>query len=376
MPSSFGNTLRVSIFGQSHSAGIGCVVEGLPSGHHVDLDALAAFMARRAPGQGSWTTPRAEPDAVKVVAGLNVRGDTCGAPLALLIENTNTRSQDYDRLLTHPRPGHADWPAQAKWGGSQDVRGGGHFSGRPVRVTGPGMGEEPIIVLRAGVGVLYEQGKRCAAGVSPHIEPFAPLPGTVLDRQLEAVTAARPLTTIDSTVARRMAQAIDAARGDQDSVGGTIECVATGLPAGVGSPMFDGLENLLARALFGIPAIKGVEFGAGFAAARLCGSEDNDPWHTDGSEVMPTSNNAGGILGGLSTGAPIILRVAIKPTSSISRPQQTIDMARGKDDTVEVAGRHDPCIAPRAVPVVEATCALALLDAWLSFPPEHARRNA
>lgn len=372
MPSSFGNTLRVSIFGQSHSAGIGCVVEGLPSGHHVDLDALAAFMARRAPGQGSWTTPRAEPDAVKVVAGLNVRGDTCGAPLALLIENTNTRSQDYDRLLTHPRPGHADWPAQAKWGGSQDVRGGGHFSGR---LTAP-------LCAAGGIAraILGERGVRVVAHLASiaevEDEPFAPLPGTVLDRQLEAVTAARPLTTIDSAVARRMAQAIDAARGDQDSVGGTIECVATGLPAGVGSPMFDGLENLLARVLFGIPAIKGVEFGAGFAAARLRGSEDNDPWHTDGSEVMPTSNNAGGILGGLSTGAPIILRVAIKPTSSISRPQQTIDMARGKDDTVEVAGRHDPCIAPRAVPVVEATCALALLDAWLSFPPEHARRNA
>ena len=372
MPSSFGNTLRVSIFGQSHSAGIGCVVEGLPSGHHVDLDALGAFMARRAPGQGSWTTPRTEPDAVRIVSGLNVRGDTCGAPLALLIENTDTRSQDYDNLLTHPRPGHADWPAQAKWDGNQDVRGGGHFSGR---LTAP-------LCAAGGIAraILGERGVRVAAHLASVAEvadePFATLPGAALDRQLEAVASASPLTTIDPAAAERMAQAIDAVRRDRDSVGGTIECVAAGLPAGVGSPMFDGLENLLARALLGIPAIKGVEFGAGFAVARLRGSEDNDPWHTDGSTVMPTSNNAGGILGGLSTGAPILLRVAVKPTSSIGRPQQTIDTTRRADDTVEVRGRHDPCIAPRAVPVVEAACALALLDAWLSFPPEHARRDA
>lgn len=372
MPSSFGNTLRVSVFGQSHSADIGCVVEGLPSGHHVDLDALAAFMARRAPGQGSWTTPRTELDAVRVVSGLNVRGDTCGAPLALLIENTNARSQDYDNLLTHPRPGHADWPAQVKWGGNQDVRGGGHFSGR---LTAP-------LCAAGGIAlaILGERGVRVAAHLARVAEAedelFSPLPGAVLDRQLEALASTRPLATIDSAAAERMAQVIDAARRSRDSVGGIIECIATGLPAGVGSPMFDGLENLLARALFGIPAIKGVEFGAGFAAAQLHGSEDNDPWHTDGTEVMPTSNNAGGILGGLSTGAPIILRVAVKPTSSISRPQQTIDTAHKTDDILEVTGRHDPCIAPRAVPVVEATCALALLDAWLSFPPEHGHRDA
>ena len=371
MPSTFGNALRVTVFGQSHSQAVGCVVEGLPSGHVVDMEALGRFMSRRAPGQGPWTTPRKEADLPRIVSGLNPKGATCGAPLAVVIENTNTRSRDYDNLMAVPRPGHADYTAWTKWHGNQDVPGGGHFSGR---LTAP-------LCAAGGIALqmLAERGVRVGAHLlsvaDVRDEPLcaldnAPASQARLQAQLDALADGRTFPTIDADSGKAMLAAIDDARRELDSVGGVVECVATGMPAGVGSPMFDGIENLIARAAFGVPAVKGVEFGRGFEAARLRGSEDNDPYRMVDGTVTPVTNNAGGALGGITTGAPVLFRMALKPTSSISRPQESVDLTSGSDATLEVHGRHDPCVATRAVPVAEAICALSLLDALLSFPPE------
>lgn len=371
MPSTFGNALRVTVFGQSHSPAVGCVVEGLPSGHVVDMEALGRFMSRRAPGQGPWTTPRKEADLPRIVSGLNPKGATCGAPLAVVIENTNTRSRDYDNLMAVPRPGHADYTAWTKWHGNQDVPGGGHFSGR---LTAP-------LCAAGGIALqmLAERGVRVGAHLlsvaDVRDEPLcaldnAPASQARLQAQLDALADGRTFPTIDADSGKAMLAAIDDTRRELDSVGGVVECVATGMPAGVGSPMFDGIENLIARAAFGVPAVKGVEFGRGFEAARLRGSEDNDPYRMVDGTVTPVTNNAGGALGGITTGAPVLFRMALKPTSSISRPQESVDLTSGSDATLEVHGRHDPCVATRAVPVAEAICALSLLDALLSFPPE------
>lgn len=363
MASSFGTALRVSIFGQSHSPAIGCVVEGLPSGFVVDQDRLAHFMARRAPGGASWSTPRKEADAVRIVGGLNPEGATCGAPLACLIENTNTRSQDYDELRRIPRPGHADLTAQAKWHGAQDVAGGGHFSGR---LTAP-------LCAAGGIALqmLEERGVRIAA----HLDEVAGIEdlhfcarkgnAVQLATQMD-ILAARPFPTICPDAEERMVAAIEEARAEGDSVGGVIECVATGLPKGLGEPLFDGIESTIARIAFGVPAVKGIEFGAGFEAARLRGSQNNDPYGLDEhGNVVPLKNDAGGNLGGISTGAPIVFRMAVKPTPSIAREQRSVDLVANEEATLAVRGRHDPCIAPRAVPVAEAVMALALLDCWL-----------
>lgn len=371
MPSTFGSALRVTVFGQSHSQAVGCVVEGLPSGHVVDMEALRRFMARRAPGQVPWTTPRKEADLPRIVSGLNPKGATCGAPLAVVIENTNTRSRDYDNLMAVPRPGHADYTAWAKWHGNQDVPGGGHFSGRLTAPLCAAGGIALQVLAKRGVRV----GAHLLSVADVRDEPLcaldnAPASQARLRAQLDALADGRTFPTIDDAAGKAMLDAIDDARRELDSVGGVVECVATGMPAGVGSPMFDGIENLVARAAFGVPAVKGVEFGRGFEAARLRGSEDNDPYRMVDGSVTPVTNNAGGALGGITTGAPVLFRMALKPTSSISRPQESVDLTSGSDATLEVHGRHDPCVATRAVPVAEAICALALLDALLSFPPE------
>lgn len=371
MPSTMGTALRVTVFGQSHSTAIGCVVEGLPAGFAIDFDQLAAFMARRAPGRNAWSTPRREADAVEVLGGLNPQGQTCGAPLALMIRNTNTRSQDYDELRRVPRPGHADFTAQAKWGGAQDVAGGGHFSGRltaPLCAAG-GVALQLLASRSVRVGAHLAE----VAGVTD--VPFAagtfaaPADGS-LASQLDALADGRDLPVISPEAADQMRAAIARAHAAQDSVGGVIECVATGLPAGIGSPMFDGIESTIARAAFGIPAVKGLEFGEGFAAARLRGSQNNDPYELTDGTARPAKNSAGGNLGGITTGAPLLFRMAVKPTPSIAQPQQSVDLLAQKPATLGVRGRHDPCIAPRAVPVAEAVCALAVLDSWLAWPSQ------
>ena len=371
MASSFGTRLRVTVFGQSHSPAIGCVVEGLPSGFAPDMDELRSFMARRAPGKAGWTTPRKEADLPQVLSGLNQRGETCGAPLAITIENTNTRSGDYDDVLHVPRPGHADFTAQAKWHGHQDVPGGGHFSGRltaPVCAAG-GIAKQMLASMGVRVGAhLIQVGQVLD-------EPFCALrcddaSMASLQAQLDALDDGRPFPAIDDRAAQAMIDEIEAARRDQDSVGGSIECVAVGLPAGIGEPMFDGVESAIARLAFGIPAVKSLEFGAGARVAGWRGSQNNDPYGMLRDKPGPLTNNAGGNLGGITTGAPLLFRMAIKPTPSISRDQDSVDLDASRKTTLSLRGRHDPCIAPRAVPVAEAVMALALLDSWLAFPPE------
>ena len=371
MPSSFGTTLRVSVYGQSHSPAVGCVVEGLPAGMPVDLEALEAFVARRAPGNDPWGTPRKEPDRPRVVSGLNARGETCGAPLAAVIENTNTRSQDYGNVLDVPRPGHADFAAWAKWHGAQDVPGGGHFSGR---LTGP--------LCVAGALALQWLATR-GMSVRAHVAelagiedaPFsaldnAPEANALLSEQMASLADGRRMPTIDEDAGRRMVEAVMAARAEKDTVGGIVECACTGLPAGVGSPMFDGMENVLARALFGIPAVKGVEFGRGFDVARMRGTQNNDPFEVRDGACVPRTNNAGGILGGITTGAPLLVRCAFKPISSVMVEQDSVDLTTMEPARLKVHGRHDTTAVIRAVPVVEAVCALAVADALLTWPAE------
>lgn len=371
MPSSFGATLRVSVFGQSHSPAIGCVVDGLPSGLKVDTDALAAHMARRQGGNDPWSTPRKEADAVRIVSGLNAFGATCGAPLALLIENANARPSDYAAMKTVPRPGHADFTAWAKWHGNQDASGGGHFSGRltaPLTAAGG-------ICLQA----LAARGIRVAAHASEVAgiadEPFAALScdehaTQKLAGQMETLAKTEGLPVLDEVAAEAMADTLAAARERGTSVGGIVECVATGLPAGAGSPMFDGVENTLARALFGIPAVKGVEFGAGFEAARLTGDVNNDAFSVKDGVCVPATNYAGGILGGITTGAPVVVRCAIKPIPSISLEQDSVDLSTMEAAKLTVPGRHDACAVFRAVPVVESVVACSLLDTILTWPAE------
>lgn len=360
MSSSFGNALRVQIFGQSHSAAIGVVVDGLPAGERVDADELAAFMARRAPGRNAWSTPRREADAPHVLSGLNHEGRTCGAPLAMVIENTNTRSVDYDEVARKPRPGHADLTAQARWHGEQDVAGGGHFSGRLTACLCMAGGVALQVLARRGVHVAAHI--RSIAGIQD--DAFDPV--HCGDAQF-AQLAGKDFPVLDGEAGRAMQAAIAGARAAGDSVGGVIECACTGLPAGVGAPMFDGIENAIAKVVFGIPAVKGVEFGAGFAVADMYGSQNNDPISLDeAGRATCLTNNAGGILGGITTGMPVIVRAAFKPTPSIACEQRTVDIVDGAPVAFSVPGRHDPCVVVRAVPVMEAAVALAVLDCLAS----------
>lgn len=372
MASSIGSKLKLSVFGQSHSPAIGCVVEGLPSGFAVDEAALDAFMARRAPGKNALSTPRKEADKPRIISGLNAYGSTCGAPLAIVIENTNTRSGDYAAISTVPRPGHADFSAWAKWHGNQDIPGGGHFSGR---LTAPLCAAGGIALqMLAEQGILVRAHVQSIADVED--ERFSLDDNELFERQFASLAEPGELPVIDEAAATRMQDAVLAAKAELDSVGGVVECAVSGMPAGVGEPMFDGLDSLLARALFGIPAVKGVEVGAGFAATRMRGSKNNDPYGVKDGACAPLSNNAGGVLGGISTGAPIVCRIAIKPISSIGAEQDSVDLASGEAVKLTVGGRHDPCACIRAVPVVEAVVALTLLDALLSYPAENAPLSA
>lgn len=357
MSSSFCGNIQISIFGQSHSGGIGCVIDGLPAGETIDMAALQAFLNRRAPGANDWSTPRREADVPEFLSGL-ADGKTCGAPLSAIIRNTNTRSQDYAEFRDIPRPGHADYTAQIRYGGFQDTAGGGHFSGRltaPLCIAG---GICKQILARKGIFI----GAHLLSVGNARDSAYDPLN---LSIEMLAAAASKPFPALENGAAERMQAEIHAARQEGDSIGGIIECAAIGLPAGLGDPMFDGMENRIARIVFAIPAVKGVEFGAGFDAARMRGSENNDAYYMEGGHVRTRSNHAGGILGGITSGMPLIFRAAVKPTPSIAREQESISLSRGESAILAVRGRHDPCIAPRAVPVMEAALAIAILDAYL-----------
>ena len=357
MSSTYGQRIRFTIFGQSHSPAIGVTIEGLPAGTKIDPERLQAFLDRRAPGNAPTATARKEADRPKFLSGL-VGNTTCGTPLTAIIENTNTRSADYEELRVRPRPGHADYPAQIRYNGYQDVAGGGHFSGR---LTAP---------LCIAGGICLQILEQMGVTIGAHILSIE----NVFDDRLDPVSLSadrlRSLTSqvfpvLRADAAREMTDAILLAKEQGDSVGGMIECAAVGVPAGWGDPMFGGMENRISQAVFGIPAIRGIEFGTGFAAAAMRGSEHNDPWQTDGEKIVTTTNHHGGILGGITTGMPILFRAAVKPTPSIALQQNTISLQTGENTTLTVHGRHDPCIVPRAVPVLEAAMAAALYDSCL-----------
>ena len=357
MSSRWGRQFQISIFGESHGAGIGVVIDGVPAGFTLDLEELYAFLKRRAPGRNRASTPRQESDLPELVSGVQ-DGRTTGAPLTALIRNSDQHSKDYSELVSTARPGHADYTGYLRYAGCNDVRGGGHFSGRltaPLCFAG-GVARQ----LLAARGVLVGAHTARIAGIDD--TPFDPV-------GLDATTLLAPgkaeIPVLDPESGRRMLDAIELARMEQDSVGGVVECAVLGMPAGVGSPMFDGLENRIASIVFGIPAVKGIEFGAGFDAAELRGSQNNDPFRIRDGRVVCSTNHAGGILGGISNGMPILFRAALKPTPSISQPQQTVDFVRHNERDLTVHGRHDPCVVLRAVPVVEAAAAIAAADCLL-----------
>lgn len=354
MSSTWGNNLKITIFGQSHSEAIGVVIDGFPAGFRVDFEALQTFLARRAPGNAPFATARKEADKPEFVSGL-VNGVTCGAPICALIRNTDTRSADYQNIAECPRPSHADYPAHVRYGGAQDVRGGGHFSGR---LTAP-------LCIAGALCLQYLQQKNVYIGA--HIAAV----GGIADTPFDAVTVGKEQFLTDTfpvlsqTAKAAMQERIAAARADGDSVGGTIEVAAVGLPAGIGNPPFDGLENRISSLLFGIPAVKGVEFGNGFEAATLTGSQNNDAYCVENGEIKTVTNRHGGILGGISTGMPLVCRLAIKPTPSIAKEQQSVNLKTRQPQRLLIHGRHDPCIVPRAVPCVESALAIAILDSMI-----------
>ncbi|MBQ7399809.1 MAG: chorismate synthase [Clostridia bacterium] len=349
----FGNKIKITVFGQSHAQAIGVTIEGLPTGLKVDTDRVQTFLDRRAPGKNTYSTQRQEADKVEYLSGL-VDGVVCGAPLTAVIFNKDQHSKDYSELRAKMRPSHADYPANVKYGDSYDVRGGGQFSGR---MTAP-------ICIAGAILMQYLEEKGIYIGA--HISSIGIIKdkmfdNTSFDTDMLLCAGKKDFPVLDDEAGEKMKELILAAKNDLDSVGGIIECMAVGVPAGIGEPMFEGLENVIAQSVFAIPAVKGLEFGLGFESSSLFGSQNNDEYYYDeNSNVKTRTNNAGGICGGLATGMPISFKVAMKPTPSIGKAQNTVNLASGKNDVLEIHGRHDPCIVQRAVPCIEAAMALAL----------------
>ncbi len=357
MSSEYGTSLKINVFGASHAEEIGVTVNGFPKGEEIDHDELMKFMDRRKPGQGPLTTPRVEADLPIFESGLS-NNVTDGNELRAVIKNTNTRSGDYANLRTCPRPAHADYCAYVKYEGKADMRGGGHFS---ARLTAP---------LCIAGGICLQMLGRRGIKIGAHISAI----GSVQDdsfplypsAELFSEIAEKKIAVINDAAGEKIPTEILPAREHHDSIGGIVECAITGVPVGVGDPMFDGIENKLAAALFGIPAVKGVEFGNGFECATLRGSQNNDPFIIKNGKVQTETNNHGGALGGIATGMPIVFRVAFKPTPSIGKEQRTVDLETMTETTLSIRGRHDPCVVIRAVPVVEAVAATVITDILLS----------
>lgn len=355
MSFSFGDNIKVTVFGQSHSAAMGVVIDGLPAGFAPDTDRLAEFMSRRAPGRDKLSTPRTEADSVKFVSGL-VDGKTCGAPICAMIENTNTRSADYEELKDIPRPGHADYAAWAKFGGSRDVSGGGQFS---ARLTAP---------LCIAGGLCMQLLEKEGIFVGAHIASI----GNVHDLRFDPVRVSpqdfpngKAFPVLDDEKGAQMQRLILEARAEGDSIGGTVECAVCGMKPGLGNALFGGIEGKISAAVFAVPAVKGIEFGSGFSASEKHGSENNDAFEirADG-EIATVTNNHGGILGGISSGMPIIFRAAFKPTPSIAKTQQSVSLSNRKNVALNIKGRHDPCVVKRGTVCIEAAAAIAVYDIY------------
>ena len=351
----FGENIKLCIFGQSHAPCIGVTIDGLCAGTPIDEEYVAKIMALRAPGSSPLATKRKEPDKVEFLSGV-VDGKSVGTSVCAIIRNSDSHSSDYSSIFKKPRPSHADYPAYVRYGDDFDLRGGGQFSGRLTA---------PICIAGAiALPLLSQKGIE----ISCHIlsikdvcdKPFSP---TDDEKELCDRLNGVSFPVIDGDAEEKMIKTIVCASEELDSVGGVIECKITGLPAGVGEPMFGGIENVISRMMFGIPAVKGIEFGAGFAGTSLFGSQFNDNYYYDEKgNVRTKTNNAGGICGGMATGMPVIFRVAIKPTPSIAKIQETVDLEKGENCTIEIKGRHDPCIVSRASVVVRAAAAFAIYD--------------
>ncbi len=349
----FGEKIKITIFGQSHANAIGVVIDGLEAGFEVDTERVERYLERRAPGRNSYSTSRKEADKVEFLSGL-VDNKTCGAPVCAVIYNSDERSKDYSELKEKMRPSHADYPANVKFGESYDVRGGGQFSGRLTA---------PLCIAGA---ILLQMLEKKNIYIGAHIASVGNVKDKAFDRTSESVeklfeAVNKDFPVVDDEAGERMKKLILSAKEKKDSVGGCIECMAVGVPAGIGEPMFLGLENVISSVVFAIPAVKGIEFGNGFEASSLFGSENNDEYYFDDNKNVKTrTNNSGGIAGGISNGMPISFKAAIKPTPSIAKAQNTVNIKTGENTVLEIKGRHDPCIVQRAVPCVEAALAIAL----------------
>ena len=358
MKNTFGSNLSLTIFGESHGAAIGAVLDGMAAGVPVDEKALAALMDQRRARRDGLSTARTEADQIRILSGV-VQGHTTGTPIALMIENQNTRSGDYAATAALLRPGHADYTAYARYRGFQDARGGGHFSGR---ITAG---------LVAGGGIVLGALERAGIRIVTHIAQCAGIDDTPFARDDPAALAAQAnvlagrdagFALLDGAVEEPMKAAIRAAGAEGDSVGGLLETAILGLPAGVGEPFFDSVESQLAHAAFAVPAVKGIAFGEGFGFAALRGSQANDPFRVEEGRIVTETNRNAGINGGLTNGMPVVFRTVVKPTPSIYKEQRTVDYTAGENALLSIKGRHDPCIVPRAAVVQTCAAAVAIGD--------------
>ncbi|UJF16028.1 chorismate synthase [Jeotgalibaca sp. MA1X17-3] len=355
----WGKNLQISLFGESHGVAIGITINGLPPGLKIDMDQVLFEMSRRAPGKNELTTPRVEKDQPEILSGF-LDGKTTGAPLTAIIWNTNTRSKDYSILKDVMRPGQADYPGRVRYNGHNDHRGSGHFSGR---ITAP-------LVFTGAICQQWLRKKGVTIGA--HIQSIGSIEDTTFEEQ-ELVTTEqieqlkeRQLPLFNTKKEAEMTELILEAKEDGDSVGGVVETFVLGLDAGYGNPFFDSVESQLAHLVFAVPAIKGIEFGTGFDITKMRGSQANDEYYYDEQGKIKTrSNNNGGIIGGITYGMPVVFRAAVKPPASIKKKQQTINIQEGTETELEVEGRHDPCIVPRVLPVLEAVTAIGLMDLML-----------
>ncbi len=351
MGSTWGKRLKISVYGESHGPAIGVVIDGLPSGIPIDESKVAKEMQRRAPGTQPGSTPRTEADLPTVLSGI-YNGKTTGTPLAIEILNTNQHSSDYNGFVTTPRPGHADYTARLRYKMNNDPRGGGHFSGR---LTAP--------ILYAGAIAKQVLKNKCGTEIYGHIIRIGKVEANSWEEEeMPVIPTEGTFPQENQSIGQRMLGEIEDAKALRDSVGGIVEVMATGFPGGIGSPMWDTVESAFAQLAFGIPAVKGVSFGSGFQVASRRGSENNDHLLFQDEKLRMATNHGGGFEGGISNGMPILAQVAFKPTPSISREQETVNLDTKENVKIEIPGRHDACIVPRALPVVEGCLALALLD--------------
>ena len=357
MSSRIGKNISVSVFGESHGSAIGMVMDNVPVGITLDTDYILKQMARRAPGNDATATPRKESHTPKFLSGIK-NGVTTGAPLTAIIENTNTKSVDYEKLMSHPRPSHSDYAALVHYNGFNDIAGGGHFSGR---LTAPLVAAGSVLRLYLKSKGIEIGGHICQIG---NVKDARFDPTNISTNTLLSLSSSS-FSLLDTSKEAAMRKEVEAAKQDGDSIGGMVEIAVTGLKAGLGGPMFDGVENIISQAVFGVPAVKGIEFGSGFELASMRGSEANDQLYINNGKVMCKTNHSGGATGGITNAMPLVFRAVIKPTPSIAKAQNTVDLENMQNAILNIKGRHDPCIVPRALPAIEAVTAIAVANLLL-----------